>query len=395
MNSPAETSTTIWSRNFILISLSNALLFAGFHLLLPTLPLFIEAYGATSTQIGLIVGGFTFSAIGIRLFTSAGILRWGHRHFLQIGLLICILSMASYYFTSQVSATLLVRLAHGMGFGIASTLFATLAVGLIPANRRGEGMGYFSLGSTFVMVLAPLVGLWLYTTFLAKGLFIAGTILQALSFIIVYFISFEEHLSIQTHTDQASPFSVSQVLLPCIFSFLLGICIGGVMSFITLLAQEQHFANPGLFFLVSMSCVFLVRTFSGRVYDQFGAPWVIAPASLSLLLSMFSLFTGSTSFLVAAVFYGIGLGALFPALQTWVIQLAPQEKQSTASATFYNAVDTGIGGGSIILGYIVEGQSYTAVYFVTSCISFSFFSSYLLYLVYLWRKRTLKETQVV
>jgi len=395
MNSLSTTKTTIWSRNFILISLSNALLFGGFHLLMPTLPLFIAAYGATSTQIGLIIGGFTFSAVGVRFFTTKGIMRWGHRRFLQIGLLICVLSMAGYYFTSQTSTTLLVRLAHGMGFGIASTLCATLAVGLIPTSRRGEGMGYFSLGSTFSMVLSPLVGLWLYTTFLDVGLFIGGTFLQVLSLIIVYLISFAENPSIQIDTDQSTQFSIRQALLPCIFSLLLGACVGGVMSFITLLTQERYFTNPGLFFLVSASCIFLMRTFSGRIYDRFGAPWIIVPASFSLLLSMLCLFTGYTSFVVAAIFYGIGLGALFPALQTWIIQLAPQEKQATASATFYNAIDIGIGGGSIILGYIADGQSYTAVYFVTSCISFSFFISYLVYLVYMWQKQTLNETKVV
>ena len=388
MSSLSKTKSTIWSPNFILLSLSNALLFAGFHLLLPTLPLYTAAYGATSTQIGLIVGGFTFSAIAVRLFVSKGILRWGRNRFLRIGLVICILSMAGYYFTEQANSTLLVRLTHGLGFGIASTLYATLAVDLIPVDQRGEGMGYFSLGSTFMMALAPLTGLWLYGSFQAEGLFIVGTILQTLSLVSLCYVSSEDQGATPCRNDHSALFSVRQVLFPCFLSLLLGICMGGVMSFITLLAKERQFANPGLFFLTSTSCIFLVRTFSGRIYDRLGAPWVIAPAALALFAAMFLLFTAMMPLLTAAFFYGIGLGALFPALQTWLLQLAPRERQTTASATFYNALDIGVGGGSIILGYVADGGSYTAVYLVTSCISFAFLISYLFYL---WRKQTLKE----
>lgn len=389
MNALANNETTIWNRSFIMLSLSNALLFAGFHLLLPTLPLFAAAYGATSTEIGLIIGGFTFSAIGIRLFASAGISRWGRSGFLRAGVIICILSMSSYYFTSHAATTLLVRLAHGLGFGIASTVYAALAVDLIPPARRGEGMGYFSLGAIFMMALAPLTGLWLYEVFQAEGLFLAGAVMQSLALVSLFFISFnDDETALPPKNSQPSPFSIRQILLPCFLSLLMGTCMGGVMSFITLLAQERHFSNPGLFFLVSTSCIFLVRTFSGRVYDRLGAHWVIAPAALSLFLSMVLLFTGKASIPTAAVFYGAGIGALFPALQTWAIQLAPRGKQAAASATFYNSLDIGVGGGSVLLGYIAEGQSYAAIYLVTSCMSFIFLISYL---VHLWRRQAPKE----
>ena len=380
MSAVNKPSTAIWTRNFILLSLSNALLFAGFNLVLPTLPLFAMAYGATSTQIGLIIGSFTFSAIGIRLFIATGISRWGRNRFFRMGLSLCVFSMASYYFTAQASSTILVRLAHGLGFGIASTLYATLVVELIPATRRGEGLGYFSLGSTFMMAFAPLAGVWLYGAFMAEGLFLVGTILQALALISLQFISMADKVAVPSRREGSAKLPVRQMLFPCFLSLLLGICAGGVISFITLLINERNFGNPGLFFLTSTSCVFFVRTFSGRIYDRLGAPWVIVPATLSLFIAMLFLFIGNTSILVAAAFYGVGLGILFPALQAWMLQVVPREKQTTANSIFYNSLDIGIGGGSILLGFIADGQSYTTVYLVTSAISFVLFISYLLYL---------------
>lgn len=369
----------IWSRNFILLSLSNALLFAGFHLLLPTLPLFAAAYGASPTEIGLIVGGFTFSAIGVRPFTAAGIGRWGRSRFLRLGLAVCILSMAGYYFTAQAATTLAVRLAHGLGFGIASTLYAALAAELIPAGRRGEGMGYFGLGTTFMMALAPLAGLWLYEVLRPEGLFAGGVAMQALALAILWAVPFRDGADAPAAGEALPPFPLRRVLAPCSLSLLLGICMGGVMSFIVLLAKERQFADPGLFFFTSTMFVFVVRTFSGRLYDRLGAPWVIAPAALAVFIAMLGLASGDMPLLAAAAFYGAGLGALFPAMQTWMLQLAPHGRQVTASARYYNAVDVGVGGGSIVLGFIAEGHSYAVVYLATSAISLAFLGGYLAY----------------
>lgn len=384
MNNPIPATTgAIWSRNFILLSLSNALLFGGFHFLLPTLPLFSAAYGATSAQIGLIVGGFTFSAIAARFIAPYGIQRWGYGRFLLMGLIVCIISMAGYYFTAQATSTLIIRLAHGIGFGIASTLYATLAAELVPSSRRGEGMGYFTLGATFAMALAPLFGLWLYECYQAEGLFLAGTAVQFLAFLIVLLIHKPlEATAVAEPADTAGSFPIRPLLIPCFLSLLLGISMGGVMSFITLLAQEHHFANPGLFFLISASSVFLVRTFSGRIYDRLGAPYVIGPAAFFLVLAMVLLSSNKPSFLLAAALYGIALGALFPALQTWLLQLAPPDKKSIANATFYNSLDIGVGGGSFILGFVAGDQSFAAVYRVTTYISMALLATYLLYL---WR----------
>ena len=64
------TKVKLWTRNFMALVWANGLLFAGFHFLLPTLPLYAASIGATGTEIGIITGIFGFSAIFIRLFTD-------------------------------------------------------------------------------------------------------------------------------------------------------------------------------------------------------------------------------------------------------------------------------------------------------------------------------------
>ena len=81
----------LWTKNFIALLISNALLFAGFHILLPTLPLYAAANGATGSQIGVITGIFGMSAIFIRLFTDYGVRVFGKKNCLYLGLFISFL----------------------------------------------------------------------------------------------------------------------------------------------------------------------------------------------------------------------------------------------------------------------------------------------------------------
>ena len=62
--------TNLWTKNFIALIATNGLLFASFHVLLPTLPIYAGNIGANGVQIGMISGIFGFSAIFIRLFTD-------------------------------------------------------------------------------------------------------------------------------------------------------------------------------------------------------------------------------------------------------------------------------------------------------------------------------------
>ena len=90
-------NTKLWSKDFIALVMTNGLLFASFHFLLPTLPMYADHLGATGTEIGLIGGIFGFSAIFIRLFTDIGVRVLGKKNSLYAGLFLSILATMSYF----------------------------------------------------------------------------------------------------------------------------------------------------------------------------------------------------------------------------------------------------------------------------------------------------------
>ncbi|MDY0407959.1 MFS transporter [Paracerasibacillus soli] len=85
-----------------------------------------------------------------------------------------------YFFTDSLSLLLANRLLNGIGMGVASTATGTMVAQVIPSEKRGEGIGYFSMSTVLATAIGPFLGIFLsqHTSFsfifgfcLALGLF--------------------------------------------------------------------------------------------------------------------------------------------------------------------------------------------------------------------------------
>jgi predicted MFS family arabinose efflux permease len=382
---PVPITGPLWTKNFIILASANALLFSGFHLIMPVLPLFIADYGGTDSQVGLIMGSFTFSAVAVRLFTETGIASLGKIRFLLLGMLICLLGTAGYYWADTVGLAFAVRLLHGLGFGIATTLYATLAVDIIPAARRGEGLGYFGLGSTLSMAVSPALGVWLAADHGYGALFAAAATGQIIAILGMGAFS---PAPAAGPGPAAPPTLLGRLMerkaaFPAFLCLMTGIAASGVIAFVALTAKEAHLTTVGYFFTVSTLFVFFSRLVVGRIFDRKGPAWVVLPGAVCLLIGQLILIrTGSTPVLLAAaVFHGLGIGTLLPSLQAWMVGLVPPDRRATVNATFYNFLDGGIGGGAILLGLVAQAAGYAAVYTVAAAVMGVFIAVYAVYLV--------------
>ena len=376
------TTSSLWTKDFILFTLSNTLLFSGFHIFLPTLPIYVLNQGGSSTDVGLLSAIFVFCAIFIRFFTDYGIKKWGKKYYLYIGCILCLVAAISYILATTVPRLLSLRVVHGLGFGIATTLYATIVTDLIPKARRGEGIGYFGLGTTLAMAIAPGLGVWIVDNFSFNMLFVVATSSQILALGCLSLCSISEDRSEQLAAPEKSSFIDKLVekdlWFQAFLSLLFGVCIGGVLNFIALLAQEAHIANAGAFFLMCTACIFLSRLVTGHIFDRKGPAWVIFPGAI-LFLSGFVVLAQSksmTSFLIASALYGFGYGTIFPAIQTWMFNLVSPAKRSSASASFYNMIDIGNGVGSVALGVLAGTFGYASIYWCSAIIMGLFLLSY-------------------
>ncbi|SFL73398.1 Predicted arabinose efflux permease, MFS family [Gracilibacillus orientalis] len=361
----------MWSLSFIFIVISNALVFMIFEMLLPTLPLFVTAIGGEASQVGLVTGVFMLSAIFIRPFAGILATKFDKKLLLILGTLIIALSTGAYYLSTNITMLLLVRLIHGAGFGLATTYFTTVAAEIIPSDRRGEGIGYFGAGETIAISVGPMIGMMTLELYDFQRLFFGG---MAIMFLAVIMAAFIKRGSNSKELDKRENIKFKlwekKVLFPAMLIFLIGIAAGGIMSFFSLYAIEKDFDKVGLFFLLIAAASLVIRLVSGKLFDIYGPSVILIPGSILSIIGLVLLYVAASdsTFFIAAIFYGFGFGSIFPAIQTWCMNLVDEHEHESAMASFFNFFDLGIGGGSFILGLMATVSSYQAVYGVTTIV---------------------------
>jgi predicted MFS family arabinose efflux permease len=384
----------LWGKSFIFIMLANALLFMAFEMLLPTLPLFVSSLGGNASQIGLVTGIFMFSAILVRPFTSVLATKMNKKFLLIIGIAICALATGAYYLSSGIGIILVLRVIHGFGFGLATTYFATIATENIPKSRRGEGMGYFGVGETVAISVGPLIGTSLLLQYNYQSLFLGGMCILLLALLMTVFVSRNSQTESEDNPSGHLAASVKliekKVLFPSLLILMVGVAAGSIMSFVALFAAEKGFSNIAWFFFIVAIASFVVRLFSGTMFDRLGPGSVLLPSAVFAIAGLLVLILSHNQihFLIAGALYGFGFGAIFPAIQTWCVNLVEEHEHENAMASFFNFFDLGIGGGSLVLGLVASAFSYTVVYTISIAVLVIYI---LLYSVYALKQKQYED----
>lgn len=368
-----NTKQRLWTKEFITLMVSNLFLFLTLQMMLTTLPAYAkEAFMASPLQVSLITSVFAFSAIASRFVSSKALEKGKLRLLLYVGLLISLAATLGYYWASGIAFLLLMRVLFGIGFGMTSTSFPTMASDVIPIKRLGEGMGYFGLSTTLAMSIGPMIGLTLLQDGGFTPLVIITVIINVLIFPLAYVLTsrsakqnMERPAAVQPRVEEQPKGSFNKkLILPSVLNFLMSITYGGLLSFMALFGAEAHLRNPQYFFLFNAIAIILVRPFSGRIYDRYGHKALVIPAAIlmvaGLLLLTFATSTGTM--LLSALCYGLGFGAMQPSIQTWMIQEVHPLQRGMANGMFFNSLDFGVAIGSIALGSIAKSTSYAIMY---------------------------------
>lgn len=357
---PSEQS--LWTKDFILITLVNLFIFLGFQMLLPVLPVYSAQLGGTEAWAGLVVGTFTLSAVIMRPIAGRMLDRQGRRGVYLSGLGIFLICVLAYHWAPTILALLMIRFLHGFGWGASSTAASTIASDIIPKSRLGEGMGYFGLTSTLAMAVAPALGLSLMSGYGFGTVFNVSALAVIIAILVALPITYHKP-DPREHHRQGSILEKS-AKVSAVVIFFVTITYGSIVSFIALYAADRQVENIGLFFTVYAIALLISRPYFGRIADKKGYSFAVLPGILAVILAMFSLYFADSLliFLIAGFIYGVGFGATQPALQAMAVRNVAPARRGAANATFFLGFDLGIGAGSIMWGFIAEMVGYRAIY---------------------------------
>lgn len=353
----------VFTRDFIIHSLSYLLLTTAFYFLLPTLPIYVvRDLGEDTSMVGYITGFYALSALIIRPFAGYALDSYGRKPIYLGSLFFFTLLMIGYVFAGNFLLLIIIRLLHGLSWGALTTGGSTIVADIVPESKRGQGIGYFGLSITLSMALGPVLGLWILDFDNFNRLFIASCGVALLAFVLALAIRYPKVKLRKTKLSWDSILEKS-VLHIALVMVIVAIPYAGIMTFIPLLSEEIGIANGGFFFLAYALGVSLLRPIAGKIMDIQGPKLIMV---VSFFLSILGLIIISYSsnlswFLSGALILGLGNGILMPTLQTMIINMVRPERRGVANSTFFSSIDLGIGVGSVILGYLA---AYTSLSFL-------------------------------
>jgi MFS family permease len=373
---------TLWTWPFKVLTILNIFIFLGFDTLLPTLTLYLESHGHSQSAIGQIFSVFIVSAILSRALAPRLVATFRPLTLIRVGLFICALAVAGYYLALTAFSASVARFAHGLGFGLTSTLVTALAAQIIPTRRMAQGLGFIGLGVILTLSIGPFIGIWLMDNMGFLTLFLTVSSFYVLG--LVWTLTLPD-IKLPAPADGSKPKPVLicfEALIPSTLMFLTGLAVSAGVVYMALYNKEIGLNYCDLFFGFSTLGIIVSRIFAGPLQDRFGHRVVLAPA-IALMIASTLIITQLHSLrtvLGASFLWGLSTGTLFPCLQALAFSSTKPNLRTAVASSLFNSLDIGFGVGSIVFGLIAEmANSYRAVYWGAAINATLFLGFYLYY----------------
>ena len=366
----------LWSPAFINYGVSSGIFYMTQYVLVAALPIILTSeLGGSALDAGLAMTYFQIGTILCRPFAGRLIDELDKRVILLISSALFFVIMGLFNLTTSLQTIFVLRGLHGAIFALGTTVMAALAVVVLPASRKGEGINMFAVFSNIAMVLGPAVGLYALQAYGSSALYMFLTIMTALAFILSNVIRLPKELA-KPKQKKSKGWSISQFIekrsLPwALMGLFIGFTYSGVLVFIPIELNSMGAGVWGsVFFALFALMIIISRPLVGKVYARYGSRFVIYPGVGLFIVGLAILGVVSTpvGIFCTAPLLGLGYGAAQPAFQALAVQSAPIERAGVSTATYFLALDIAVGAGSVILALIANALGYQYLYQITSLI---------------------------
>jgi MFS family permease len=324
--------------------------------LLPVAPYRILALGGTAAVAGLFLGLLTYSSAASAPVTGTLADRLGPRRIL----IVCSLAVAAFSMVYAVLPNyplmLVLVVVHGVFWSGLLSASATYVTGLVPPGRRAEGMGYWGLSTVLAVSFAPTIGLWVYSHGGWLAMCLEAAALNLLMAVIAWSLPSDTAPADHPRSHSGGPLLEWRVLVLSFSLFLYSFGYGGLTSFVALYTDANEVTPRALYFTVFCLTIVVTRPFIGRFADRVGYRRVFLPC-VGLIATGFAILAlgGSRPMLiVSALIFGTGFGSAYPVYLAHLLQYVDENRRGAAFGSIIGMFDTGIGTGSITMGWIIE-----------------------------------------
>jgi predicted MFS family arabinose efflux permease len=266
---------------------------------------------------------------------------------------------------ASLAVVVAVNMARGVGFAITTVAGGALTASLIPAQRRGEGLGLVGLvGGVPAIVCLP-AGVWMATRW-GYGPVFAATAAAAM-------LALGSVPGLPRRREETGPAGAGVraglrnpglIRLAGVFSAS-AVATGVLVTFLPLSVAA---AAAAIALLTQSAAATAGRWAAGRIGDRYGQTRLLCPGVLLCAAGMAVLAAARSEALVAcaAGCFGIGFGVLQNATLATMYARGTPGAYSAVSAIWNAAYDAGMSAGAIGIGLLAGYTGYRAAFLITA-----------------------------
>lgn len=389
----------LWNGNYCKVMTANFTLFFAFYVLTPLLPLYLsEHFGATKDVIGLVLSGYTITALLFRPFSGYVVDTFPRKTVLMVSFGAFAIFFAGYLAASTLLLFMIVRTLHGGPFGALTVANSTVAIDVLPSSRRTEGIGYYGLSNNLAMALAPTIGIFIYRySHSFELLFWLALVVACAGWIVDSTVNLPEREAVRDKSKLSfDRFFLVRGWLLGLNMVAFGFSFGVLSNYLAIYGKEVMgiTGGTGAYFMLCSVGLILSRLQGGmalrqgRVTHNAGEGMVISLIGYTL----FILVPTWWGYYGSALLIGLGNGHMWPAFQNMTINVASNNQRGTANSTILISWDIGMGLGILVGGVIAEFMGYAAAFWTVVLVNALGVACFFLATKAFFLKRNLNET---
>jgi MFS family permease len=340
------------------------------------LPLYVHRLGGTEADIGLVQGVYSAAGILCQPIIGLWLDRIGRRFFMTLGVVLLIVSSASFLVSHSVVLLGALRVVQGLGFSAFFVANYMHVVDLVPAQRRGWALGIYGASGFLGTALAPVVGELIVRRLGFHWLFMLSVLLAGVAAWLVVTMRGIRPPDIGEGPGLGSlRAGLMEVLrLHMALAFFFGLGTGAMFTFLPTFGEALGVHSVSLFYTAYAIAAVGVRVGGGNLIDTHGRRATIIPsmlvqtASAGLLTALALLVRPHMAVPVVPFLFLAGLlagsahGFLYPALAALLMDVTPEARRGSVVGIFSAVFLVGNALGSMVFGYVAHGLGYAVMW---------------------------------
>jgi MFS family permease len=313
--------------------------------------------GGSDQTVGLVIGVFSFVALGARFFAGPLADRRGRKIAFLAGLFSCALSGVAYLLPIGLAGPYLGRILQGLGEACLYTGAATWAIEYAGLERGSQALGYVSSGIWGGISAGPMVGQWL-GTFRHAALFQMTAAL--VGFAVVTQIA-EEYSPVPHGTKPRG--LIGSLMVPGIAIGFVNIHYPVIAGFLVLHLAQHGNSGPAAFSMYALTML-LSRFFLGSLPDRLppAITYFAGIAGMAVGLAILAPGPRPAMALLGAGILGFGFSFPWSSILATVLKRVHAGSRGSAVGVLSAFYDLFVGTSSFAAGAVANRWGYSAAF---------------------------------